>query len=124
MFSKNAVGWTKDQKERAVRMLELGCVICGHDNHGSKLEIHHLLENGRRMTHTHTIVLCEWHHQRHGQKFHPRPVALVDGSKPFTQAYGTQRSLWEATQRRLGLECNWPESKLVPRRMPLGHDWA
>lgn len=90
MYSKNMVGWTKAQKLRIERVLALGCAICGHDNHGSKLE---------------------------------RPVTLVDGSKLFVQAYGSRRSLWEATQRRLGLPCDWPVSKIV-QRMPLRRDWA
>jgi Recombination enhancement, RecA-dependent nuclease len=124
MMHKNHVGASKAEKERFVQILSLGCAICGHDNHGSKLEIHHLIDAGRRMGHNFSICLCEWHHRRSGPKNHLKPVSLVDGSKPFTQAYSSQRSLWEATQRRLGLPINWPGTKVLPRRMPLGHDWA
>jgi Recombination enhancement, RecA-dependent nuclease len=117
MMHRNYIGATRTEKERFVQILFLGCAICGHDNHGAKLEIHHLIQGNRRLGHWWTICLCEYHHQRHGPKYHFKPVCLVDGSKPFTQAYGTQRSLWEATQRRLGLECNWPESRIIPRRI-------
>ena len=114
---RNYVAWTKAEKERIRKALQLGCCVTGAM---SGLEVHHLLSGGKRMGHTYTIVLAKGLHQ----KYLPNVTSLADGSKPFTQAYGTQRSLWEATQRRLGLECNWPESKIVPRRMPLGHDWA
>lgn len=126
MYSKNQVGWTRAEKERIQRALELGCAICGHDNHGSKLEVHHLLDGGKRMGHNFTIVLCLYHHQKRGLPYYPKSVSLVDGSKAFTQAYGTQRSLFESTQRRLGLECNWPASKIVPRLRLISNldDWA
>jgi hypothetical protein len=126
MHSKNRVGWTKAEKERIARALSYGCVICGHDNHDSRIEVHHLLLDGRQMGHGWTLPLCQHHHQRHGPKYHLKPVSLADGSKLFTQAYGTQRSLYEALQHRLGLPVEWPESKLVPRlqRIDLGSDWA
>jgi Recombination enhancement, RecA-dependent nuclease len=117
MYSKNMVGWTKAQKLRIERVLALGCAICGHDNHGSKLEVDHLVEGNRRLGHQYTICLCSFHHRGTPPQLVERPVTLVDGSKLFVQAYGSRRSLWEATQRRLGLPCNWPESKLVPRKL-------
>jgi Recombination enhancement, RecA-dependent nuclease len=114
IWHKNMVAWTKAEKIRIEQVLALGCCICGFDN---PLEVHHLLLGGRRMGNYYTICLCAYHHRHVPPRNHIKPVTLVQGSKPFTQAYGTQRSLWEATQRRLGLECNWPDSKLVPRRL-------
>lgn len=122
MWHKNMVGATKAEKARFLQILALGCVICGHDNHNSKLEIHHLIEGNKRMGHGYTICLCAYHHRGVGQ-VHAQ-TALSHGSKPFTQAYGTQRSLWEATQRRLGLEIDWPASKILPRRISNSTDWA
>jgi hypothetical protein len=110
MFNKNAVGWTKAEKERIRQALRLGCCVTGAT---SNLEVHHLLSGGKRMGHGFTGVLAKGLHQ----KYLANVTSLADGSKPFTAAYGTQRSLWEATQRRLGLPCNWAASKIVPRRL-------
>ena len=117
MWSKNQIAWTKAEKERIRQALQLGCCVTGQT---SGVEIHHLLSGGKRMGHWYTIVLAKGLHQ----KYLPRVTSLADGSKPFTAAYGSQQSLWLATQRRLGLECNWPASKVLPRRLPLGEDWA
>jgi Recombination enhancement, RecA-dependent nuclease len=117
MYSKNQVGWSRPEKERIQQALLLGCAICGHDNHGSKLEVDHLIEGNRRVGHGYTIILCSFHHRGVSPRMLERPVTVASGSKLFTQAYGTRRSLWEATQRRLGLPCDWPVSRIVPRRL-------
>ncbi len=118
MFSKHQMAWTKAEKERIRQALELGCCVTGVTR---DVEIHHLLSGGKRMGHWFTIVLAKGVHQNLGLG----ATSIAHGSKAFEREHQTNdRRLWEATQRRLGLECNWPESKLVPRRMPLGHDWA
>lgn len=117
MYSRNYIGWTKAEKARIERALELGCCIGGLTD--EPLEVHHLLLGGKRMGHWYTIVLARPYHQNTLAWI----TSLGHGSKAFTAAYGTQRSLFEATQRRLGLPCDWPVSKIV-QRMPLGRDWA
>jgi hypothetical protein len=113
------VGWTKAQKERIARVLALGCCICGLETHGSPLEVHHLISGGKRMGHDFTVCLCRYHHRGigyHRRLMIDRGPSLAHGSKLFTEAYGSQQNLWMRTQTRLGLPCNWPTSKIVPRQ--------
>lgn len=66
----------------------------------TSLQVHHLTDCGRRRGHLFTICLCSWHHQGHTpfgwsmnetrEAFGP---SLVDGSRIFREAYGTDDSL-------------------------------
>lgn len=125
---ETAVIWHKNQKRptrkemaRIERMKLHGCVICGGPG-----EVHHIVEANKRLGHWYSFMLCAGHHR--GQwdpNFeYSKRVALSDGSKLFVEAFGSEKSLWEATQRRLGLPCNWPESKIVPRRISNLTDWC
>lgn len=119
MYSKHQVGWTKAEKLRIQRALQLGCCLTGVTD--EPLEVHHLLDGGKRMGHGYTIVIARSAHQNLGLGV----TSIAHGSKAFEKTYQTNdRRLWEATQRRLGLPCNWPESKVLPRRLPITADWA
>lgn len=103
----------------------MGCVACakiGIPNY-HMLELHHILDGGNRMGHWYSLWLCKGHHQRGCftavQQVTLEPKQLVsigDGRPLFNKVYGTERKLWENGQFVLGLDDEWPASKIVPRR--------
>lgn len=105
---------------RVQRMVRLGCVCCAYfDQPTPAVEVHHILDGGRRMGDWFTIPLCISHH-RGGlwsvavpQKYR---VSISSGSKAFDAVFPSQMELWTMVQQRLGLA--WPaDSKIVPRVM-------
>ena len=115
---------TKYEAERIEAMKKHGCVACavlGVPNL-NELELHHILDGGKRMGHYFSIFLCAGHHQgrwTEGQLDWIEPkqrFAISDGRKRFNAIYGTERLLWERVQKKLELPLIWPVSKRVPRR--------
>lgn len=114
---------TKYEAERIEAMKRLGCVayaVLGVPNLND-LELHHILDGGKRMGHYFSIFLCAGHHQgrwTEGQLDWIEPkqrFAISDGRKRFNAVYGTERLLWERVQKKLELPLIWPISKRVPR---------
>lgn len=99
---------TKKEAEWIVAVKEgpcLACLLQGYRREGC--DAHHLLSGGRRRGHLFTIGLCEWHHRGVTQGLNGPMIwrmqygpSLMDGSKLFRDAYGTDDELLEA-QRRL-----------------------
>lgn len=119
IWHRNAVKPTKEEAERTRRMLLLGCICCGQFGIYRHAENHHIVEGNKRVGHWYTLPLCAGHHR--GEwipgEYYGKRVALSDGSKLFTEAFGTQRQLWKKTQDNLQLPYVWPASKIVPRRV-------
>ena len=122
---RNARPPTKYEAERIEALRVLGCSACaflGVPNLNN-LELHHILEGGRRMGHWFTIFLCRGHHQGDWSipQLHwitrDQRVAISDGRKAFTRIYPPERQLWETAQKRLHLSLAWPVSKILPRRV-------
>ena len=123
---KNYKPPTAAEQRRINMMLALDCICCvmiGYQRDGEKIECHHLLIGNKRMGHGYTAPCCSGHHRGAWslqQKLLIPPdvrIAISDGSKLFSRVYGTQRELWEKTQRKLGLPVSgWPVSKILPRR--------
>lgn len=115
---------TKAEQARIERMLLLGCAACaaiGIPNH-HVIEVHHMLSGGKRMGHRFTLPLCRGHHRSEftvvqaGSLTDAQLASIAGGRKLFNAAFGTERRLWEGVQFVLGLEAEWPASKIVPRR--------
>lgn len=71
-------------------------------------DAHHLLSGGRRIGHGATVALCLWHHRQHPDQGETVPrmrmlygPSLMDGSKLFRAAYGTDAELLELQERML-----------------------
>jgi len=131
IWHPNYVRPTREEKRRMSAILTLGCAACVQEPPGwpaARPSVHHIVEGNRRLGHLYTIPLCAGHHQgrwtraqRHymdSSVIEMRAIALSDGSKLFVLRYGTERELWEATQLMLDLPVIWPESKILPRRLP------
>lgn len=97
---------TKEEAEWIVAVKEGPCLACRifhNEFFGSYgVDAHHLLSGGRRRGHLFTIGLCAWHHR--GVPNEPNsPEAmrayfgpsLMDGSKRFHEAYGSDDALLE-----------------------------
>jgi len=102
----------------------IGCVACAHVGllNSKQLELHHILDGGRRMGHAFSIFLCAGHHQGHWtesqliQLLPEHRVSISDGRKRFIQIFGTEKSLWQRVQVSINDPTEWPTSKIVPRR--------
>lgn len=116
---------TTEESRRIERALALGCICCVDADYtrlGERLEVHHLLDGNRRLGHWYTIVLCVGHHQgrfsaRQKRLIEPKKlVSISSGSKAFVAAFDSDRNLWVVTQEVLGLQAEFPQSKILPRR--------
>lgn len=126
MLSHSTPPPTREEQRRSDRIRAIGCiccVYCGYQRAGERLEEHHILDGNRRLGHWYTIMLCVGHHQG---RFSVRQKRLIDpqklvsiskGSKVFTAAFDSERNLWVITQEALSLPTDWPESKILPRRI-------
>lgn len=103
----------------------MGCRAClavGIKN-TRELELHHILLAGQRMSHLHTIFLCRGHHQGQWSDYQKKNmdrkyfVAISSGRKSFCKVFGSERELWEQLQACLGMDCPWPGTKVLPRRL-------
>lgn len=103
---------TKEEAEWIVAVKEGPCVACliVTGKQFSGCDAHHLLSGGRRIGHLATIGLCQWHHRGIAEFFshaHLREClgpSLMDGSKLFREAYGTDEELMAIQKRLLGKE--------------------
>lgn len=86
----------EDNWKESIRMM--GCVVCWLQGHPrTPAAVHHLIEGGRKISELHTIPLCEPGHHQKGDgviKISRHPTHAR-----FTQAYGTDEYLLEATQQ-------------------------
>lgn len=90
---------TSDQKHMA-RVAQLGCVVCRNLGLGpTPAEVHHLLKNGRRISHKKTIPLCRPHHQ--GGLNNEAIVSRHPWRKEFERRYGTEEQLLAQTEAEL-----------------------
>lgn len=116
---------TEEESARMDRIREYGCICCVECGYGrrGRVEVHHIVEGGRRLGHLYTLPLCPGHHQGRftaHQRSVIRPDRLVSisrGGNAFVQAFDTERVLWEILQAAMGLPAKWPESKILPRRL-------
>lgn len=126
MLKHTDIPETSEEAARIERILAIGCICCvdaGYERRGEKLEVHHLLDGNRRMGHWYTIVLCVGHHQgrfsaRQKRLIKPEKlVSISSGSRLFVAAFDSDRNLWVITQGALGLPAEFPQSKILPRRI-------
>jgi len=126
IWHKHAVRITAAEVEHLERVRSLGCCACA--KFGLvwlwPVEAHHLLSFGRRISHLHTICLCPSHHR--GTPFTlyqtllipaAARVSIAHGSRAFARVYGSERELYLGVCRKLGLEPQWPQTKILPRRL-------
>lgn len=105
---------TKREAEWIVEVKMGPCVACWLSDTAPisyGCDAHHLLSGGRRIGHMATIGLCAWHHRGvplEGTAPATRAIygpSLMDGSKLFHQAYGSDEELMKAQKWLRGHSC-------------------
>lgn len=125
IWSPNMVKATKAERERIDMLLALLCPCCVIAAYPFREhnECHHIVEGNKRLGHWYTLNLCKGHHRGEftARQLVTMPVkfrvSISSGKKAFARVFGRERDLWERQQRKLDLPCNWPVSKILPRRV-------
>jgi hypothetical protein len=92
---------TKADKERGVKLRDLGCIVCRNDLElYTPAAIHHLDGQTKEGCHDLTIPLCGRHHQIPDNNKPPRWFARHGQHVHFEEAYGTE---WELLEQVNGL---------------------
>lgn len=111
MHSKHAKAATKEEKQRFERMAEIGCVACRMNKRIPlhPTEIHHLIDGNKRIGHSASVPLCQWHHRgvppcelsskKANQMFGP---SLALNGRAFKEVFGNDSRLLEFTNALLG----------------------
>lgn len=85
------------EKQWMARVKEFGCLICYNQGYPeTPAVVHHLLSGGRRISHFHTIPLCEPGHHQYGDSLTPNLLNKISRhpwKARFEAAYGTEASL-------------------------------
>jgi hypothetical protein len=90
---------TKAERQWMDAITQLGCICCHLDGHpGTPAVVHHILRNGRRIDHLHTIPLCDPGHHQNPPKGSGK-IARHPTKARFTKRYGTEGALLAVTQR-------------------------
>ena len=91
---------TKAEQEWMGQITRLGCIACRVMGiFGTPCEVHHLLQNGERIDHEHSIGLCPSHH-RAGLK-NKYVVSRHPWRREFEARYGSEESLLAKTKQLL-----------------------
>jgi len=93
-----------DKAERAWMdaVVDLGCIACRVMGvFGTPCEVHHLLRNGKRISHLDSIGLCTSHHRSELNTWHI--VSRHPWRKEFETRYGTELELLERTRKLVNM---------------------
>lgn len=81
----------------------LGCIVCRvMGTFGTPCEVHHILKNGRRVSHLQSIGLCPAHH-RAGVNA-SWAVSRHPWRREFEARYGSEQRLLEETRELVNLK--------------------
>ena len=81
-------------------VVQLGCIACRVMGvFGTPCEVHHLLKNGERIDHLHTIGLCPSHHRSEINNMHI--VSRHPWRREFETRYGTEMQLLNLTREKI-----------------------
>ncbi len=93
---------TKAEREWRAAIMELGCIACWIDGHPNTPAIqHHLIDGGQRISHLHSIPLCEPGHHQYPPKGSGK-IARHPTHARFTAKYGSDEYLLEKTRELVG----------------------
>lgn len=88
---------TKEQRKRWQQAQYVGCVACALDGMiGNPGDVHHLLSGGKRISHSHTVILCPFHHRGILKGEHHTTPSLATDPKKFRERYGNDTELLAA----------------------------
>ena len=91
---------SKDEKLWMSRIADFGCIVCFNEKRGYvPASVHHILRNGKRIDHFHTIPLCPTHHQTGVNT--PLFVSRHPWKREFENRYGSESELLEQITRHM-----------------------
>ncbi len=90
---------TPEEREHLGRVKQLPCSACQAGEQRSQTKVHHLVYFGKRIGHFFVLPLCQKHHEQ---------VHLMSER--------VRRFLWGRVNETLGVQREWPVSKILPRR--------
>jgi hypothetical protein len=132
IWHKNYVRATPFEQIRMDAARKAGCILSALRTErgleapaGGRVELHHLIDGNRRMGHWHTIPLNDWYHSKvvprrmtEAEAMARYGATIKHGSKAFLECHGlTDRDLWIEVQVRMGMDAEFPVSKILPRRI-------
>lgn len=96
--------YTKADKERGVKLRDLGCIVCLLEGLGeTPPAIHHIDGKTKPGCHQKTLGLCKNHHQIKDNEKPQRWISRHgDGRHAFEEAYGDEYWLLEQTNQLIG----------------------
>jgi hypothetical protein len=95
---------TVAEKQRFQVIQDIGCIACIMKTgiFHTPPQIHHQLDHGRRISHSHSVGLCPWHHDGiidtdHGQDFIRKMKGPSMKFEPaaFVEEFGTDEEMLE-----------------------------
>jgi Recombination enhancement, RecA-dependent nuclease len=115
---KNAPVTTKEDLAHMERVREMGCICCAKADIQRRSVLHHILRGNKRLGHKYVLPLCPGHHVgefERNKHYGPR-LSVHRNHRAFVLEFGTERELCEQVYASLGIPCEWPASKVLPRR--------
>lgn len=97
------VGKSKKPTKAEARRMDIlkhdvGCIACRMEGLDYiPPDIHHIVDGGRRLGHSHTVPLCPWHHRGRGPEM-PGP-SLARNKRKFIERYGAEPKLLKITNK-------------------------
>lgn len=89
---------TKTERAWMDAITQLGCIVClRHGSPRTPGAVHHLLDGGKRISHLHTICLCDPGHHQNSPT--PAKISRHPNRTRFEEAYGTEEELLAFTQK-------------------------
>jgi hypothetical protein len=89
---------TNEETEWIDSIVELGCICCWLQGHPkTPAAVHHILTNGKRTSHLHTLPLCDPGHHQNSPT--PEKISRHPNKARFEEKYGTEAELLEATRQ-------------------------
>ena len=99
---------TKTQQRRFDLLPQVGCICCkAYGIHNEWVQIHHIVEGGKRLGHDYTLSLCYWHHEGippeglTPQQAEDKVGPSLKSKKRFNGVFGSERQLLEYTNQFL-----------------------
>ena len=99
---------TKEDERRMELLPQVGCICChAYGIYNPYVQIHHIVEGGRRLGHQYTLPLCFYHHENVPPEGMSRAEAekqvgpSLKSKKKFNEVFGGELILLEYVDKML-----------------------
>ena len=98
----------KKEKRRMQLLPQVGCICCrAYGIETDQIQVHHIVQGGRRLGHEYTLPLCYWHHEGVPPEGLTRKEAesrvgpSLKSKKRFNEVFGSELELLEYVNKAL-----------------------